>query len=167
VTHDVLVQRAVRWLRGTMGCNVVLAEPVTALPVVPDAIGWRSGWSILVECKTSRGDFFADRRKPHLVQPDHGPGQERWYLTPPGLVQPEEVPEGWGLAEVRGSRVYRVKPPPPERRWSPKYDPTDRTRRIPERDRHDLIIVLSMLRRHHIGIEWWQDQARFKPLGAS
>lgn len=40
-------------------------------------------------------------------------GDERWFLTTEGLVEPHEVPEGWGLLEVhrtgRGRRGYWVK----------------------------------------------------------
>ena len=28
-------------------------------------------------------------------------GKERWYMTPPGLLKPEQIPEGWGLIEAR------------------------------------------------------------------
>ncbi len=29
-------------------------------------------------------------------------------MTPPGLVKPEEVPDGWGLLEVHGRRVPKL-----------------------------------------------------------
>ncbi len=32
-------------------------------------------------------------------------GQIRYYMTPPGLLKPEEVPGAWGLLEVHGSKV--------------------------------------------------------------
>ncbi len=98
--HDELVRRAVRWLRGSMRCGVVFAEMHTAASSVPDAIGWIYGREVhLVECKVSRSDFHRDKFK---VSHRSGRvmGTRRWYLTPPGLIKPHEVPEGWGLLEM-------------------------------------------------------------------
>lgn len=108
--HDWLVSRAVRWLRGSRKCGVVLAEVIGAGFEQPDAIGWKSAGlhSVLVECKVSRADFRADLKKPHRVNPGMGMGQERYYLTPRGLLDPGEIPEGWGLLEVRGQRIKTV-----------------------------------------------------------
>lgn len=111
ISHAVLVQRAVRWLRGTMKCGVVFAERSCggAPHEIPDAIGWRVGfWSILVECKTSRADFFRDAEKVFRVDPSLGMGQARYYMTPAGLLRREEVPGDWGLVEVHGDRVKVV-----------------------------------------------------------
>lgn len=113
MTHAELVTRAERWLRKTAGCRVVLAECRSRHePEVPDAIGWncRGGQirSVVVECKATRADFRADSQKVHRQL--EGLGRWRWYMTPPGLVQADEVPAGWGLLEVRGNRVVKVKP---------------------------------------------------------
>jgi hypothetical protein len=73
---------------------------------MPDAIGWkRANHSVLVECKVARADFLADRGKPFRQKPEQGVGCERFYLTPPVLVKPEELPSGWGLLELRRGRV--------------------------------------------------------------
>lgn len=116
MTHVDLVERAERWLY-SVGCGVVLTELVTYASGIPDAIGFRSDCSILVECKTSRSDFFADRKKPHHG-PDVGMGNWRFYLTPEGLIKPEELPQQWGLlyAGAKG-RVQRVSGCPQDRRW--------------------------------------------------
>lgn len=106
MSHDELVGRAARWLKTRFGCGVVATELRCQSSEEPDAIGFRYGgtWSVLVEVKVSRSDFLADRKKQrHHVR---GMGQERWYLTPPGLVRPEELPDGWGLAEA--DKVIRV-----------------------------------------------------------
>ena len=42
-------------------------------------------------------DFLADAKKPHRKQPELGVGRWRYFLCPEGLIQPEEVPERWGL----------------------------------------------------------------------
>lgn len=99
VSHDRLVACAKRWLKHSKRCRVVATELRSAVFEEPDAIGWSSyGHSILVECKASRSDFFADAKKSRS-----GVGREKWYLTPPKLVSPGEIPPGWGLAEYRPS----------------------------------------------------------------
>lgn len=107
--HDDLVKRAARWLRTSQRCSVVFAEFVTAIPVIPDAVGWRNGGyqCVLVEVKVSRSDFRRDRKKNHWLAPGH----VRWYFTPKGLLQPEELPDGWGLAEAHGKRVRKIVEP--------------------------------------------------------
>ena len=62
----------------------------------------------MIECKASRADFFADRKKPARQHPDvMGLGHGRYYMTPPNLVRADEVPEGWGLLWA-GKRVRRI-----------------------------------------------------------
>jgi len=65
MTHNELVERAGRWLLNTMRCKLVILEPKPiSCDEHPDAIGWdRHGNSIVVECKISKADFYADRRK--------------------------------------------------------------------------------------------------------
>ena len=113
MTHAELVARAVKWLYNTRKCQVVFAERTAwgGPWEVPDAIGFRSSESILVECKTSRGDFHRDQLKPyrHAVMRELGLGGQRFYLTPKGLLVPDELPEGWGLLEVRGKIIRVVK----------------------------------------------------------
>src|SRR4051794_14342069 len=99
MTHQDLIKVAQRWLTNTAHCAVVLTELSTSAGEIPDAIGWYGRNSILVECKISRGDFFADKDKPSR-RAERVLGGKRFYLTPKGLVEPEEVPEGWGLLEV-------------------------------------------------------------------
>jgi len=86
----------------------VLTELVayTASGETPDAIGWVNGASIMVECKRSRSDFLADRKKP-ARRGGRALGHWRFYVTPTGLLRPEELPDGWGLYEV--SRQVRHK----------------------------------------------------------
>jgi|SRR5882762_4668954 len=104
--HSVLVEAAARWLETTRGCSLVLTEFTCAGCETPDAIGWRisEGWSVLVECKVSRSDFRRDQLKPSRSNEEMRVGQERWYLTPPGLLRPAEMPEDWGLLEA-GAKI--------------------------------------------------------------
>ena len=99
MTHNELCERAARWLQNTQKCRLVLREVVYYVVEIPDAIGWRWGSSILVECKTSRTDFAVDARKP-FRHANAGMGEKRYFMTEPGLVRPEELPIGWGLLEV-------------------------------------------------------------------
>jgi len=100
----------VRWLR-RYRCGVVLSEQACVSGEMPDAIGWKKQChSVLIECKVSRPDFLADRDKPFRQKPETGVGSERYYLAPRGLIHAEELPAGWGLLEVRGREVERVKP---------------------------------------------------------
>jgi hypothetical protein len=101
---------AVAWLR-RYRCGVVLSEQACVSGEMPDAIGWKNSChSVLVECKVSRADFLAEREKPFRKQPETGVGCERFYLAPRGLILVEELPAGWGLLEINGREVEKVKP---------------------------------------------------------
>jgi hypothetical protein len=109
MTHAQLVERAVAWLRGYR-CGVVLSEQACVSGEMPDAIGWkRASHSVLVECKISRPDFVADRDKPFRQKSDSGLGCERYYLAPAKLLQPAELPVGWGLLELRRGRIEMIR----------------------------------------------------------
>jgi hypothetical protein len=100
---------AVRWLR-RYRCGVVLSEQACVSGEMPDAIGGkRACHSVLVEGKVSRADFLADRGKLFRQQPEAGIGCERYYLAPRGLIRTEELPAGWGLLEVCGREIERVR----------------------------------------------------------
>ena len=109
MTHAKLVSMAIQWLR-RYRCGVVLSEQACVSGEMPDAIGWKKAChSVLIESKISRGDFLADRDKPFRQKPEIGVGCERYYLTPRGLIRSEELPAGWGLLEVCGREIERVK----------------------------------------------------------
>jgi hypothetical protein len=100
---------AVRWLR-RYRCGVVLSEQALVSGEMPDAIGWKKAChSVLIECKVSRRDFLADRDKPFRQKPEIGVGCERYYLALRGLIGVEELPTGWGLLEVCGREIERIK----------------------------------------------------------
>lgn len=111
-THQDLVRRAAKWLRSTRRCRLVITEigaPWVA-GISPDAMGWKSnGWSILVECKSSRRDFLRDRSKSHRRLGLETPGCERWYLCPKGIVAKDDLPPGWGLLDLSpGGQLRQV-----------------------------------------------------------
>lgn len=123
MTHAELVEAARLWLLGTCRCSVVITE-MDAGYEEADAIGWQGAWSVLVECKATRADFRAEARKPSRRGGSGRMGVERWYLTPPALLKPEEVPPGWGLVEYDGRRCRRlVRPDPAATEWrSPRSE---------------------------------------------
>lgn len=112
LTHAVLVSIAAKWLAGSQRCALVLEEAQCwSVNEFPDAIGWHTdGRSILVECKMTRSDFHADKRKTCRRTGAETMGRERYYLTPVGLLSAADMPEGYGLLETRGSRVWKIRP---------------------------------------------------------
>lgn len=105
MTHQDLIRRAERWLRGTKRCSVVITEMVCFSREIPDAIGWTTSQSILVECKASRADFLKDKKKFFRRDPEYGMGDLRFYMTPPGLITTDELPPKWGLLEARPKQI--------------------------------------------------------------
>ena len=140
MNHAQLVQKAVEWLRAYR-CGVILSEQTSASGEMPDAIGWkRACHSVLIECKLSRADFLADREKPFRRKPQLGMGCERFYLTPAGLLCPEELPPGWGLLEYRNRRTFMARPSAQNQRRATGF-------------RYEMNLLLASLRRVEIRIE--------------
>ncbi|WP_186214505.1 hypothetical protein [Burkholderia gladioli] len=106
--HSDLIEWAVRWLR--RNGFVVMATEISCLGVreQPDAIGFRSTCSVVLEAKASRADFLADRRKPERAPNANGLGVYRFYICPEGLIQPDELPPGWGLLYVADRKIVEV-----------------------------------------------------------
>lgn len=102
MTHEKLCERARRWLSGTRRCEPVFSN-IASCQEIPDAIGWSScyGWagSTVVECKTSRSDFHADRRK-YLAYEDPNEKWKMKWKIPMGRVSPERAKQcGYRLIE--------------------------------------------------------------------
>lgn len=111
LTHETLSDVARRWLlrptgKEAPGCDIALNEVGGILRgEIADAWGYRlphqtSPGSVMVEVKASRADFLADKAKPHRSGDVLGLGNYRYYLCPEGLIQPDELPEKWGLLWV-------------------------------------------------------------------
>jgi hypothetical protein len=122
MSHADLCEVAKKWLcrsnsQGGHGCGVALSECRSGWTgEMPDAIGFRSvdigiTETVLVEVKVSRADFLADAKKPHRAH-GQGLGLFRYFMCPAGLIQPDEVPDKWGLLWVspRGSVVAKSGP---------------------------------------------------------
>lgn len=119
MTHDELCARAEKWLINN-GCGVTLKDPFksyTANGEQPDAIGWRDGLSIMVECKVSRSDFLADKKKKFRNGEELGMGDWRFYLSPPEIIRPDDLPEGWGLLWAKPKTIHKVSGVPGNCGW--------------------------------------------------
>lgn len=106
--HAELVKAALKWLTGTAGCAFAVGEVVAWTGEIPDAIGFKSNRSIVVECKTSRADFIADRKKPFREKPEFGMGDHRYFLCPDGVIKPDDELNGWGLLYLKNGKVKRI-----------------------------------------------------------
>jgi hypothetical protein len=116
LTHTILVSKGVKWLRAQGGkqwsAPVVFGEMVASGNEIPDVIGFSSGGSCLIECKTSKSDFKRDKKKMFRSVPQMGMGKYRFYMCPTGLIEKNELPDGWGLIYVneKGGVKLIVKP---------------------------------------------------------
>lgn len=111
-THNQLVRRIAAWFKSRHKSSIVMAEFVTSAQEIPDVLAMQSGaHSVLVECKVSRSDFLSDKNKFFRRQEDYGMGDKRYYAAPAGLINAEELPEGWGLLEVDEYRVIEIVEP--------------------------------------------------------
>ena len=109
MNHKDLVKRAVGWLKNNQGCTIVINELTTSyVSEQADAIGFKGGTSILIECKCSRSDFFADSKKYFRKESEFGMGNTRYYMAPVRMISVNELPPRWGLLEVYESQI-RIK----------------------------------------------------------
>lgn len=101
ITHKDLVICAYRWVLKNGSCGMALRELVSITGEIPDVIGFgMGGHSVLIECKTSKSDFIADRLKPFRTRPENGMGLYRLFCVPTGLIKIEDLPNKWGLIYV-------------------------------------------------------------------
>jgi hypothetical protein len=63
-THKELVEIAYKWILKNGSVGVAVKELYSLASEIPDVIGF-GGWeSVVIECKASRSDFLADKKKP-------------------------------------------------------------------------------------------------------
>lgn len=127
-THKELVAAAARWLQKK--CSVVVTEIATT-GEEPDALGFQGSHSTLVECKSSRADFLADKNKSFRCSPYRGIGLRRYFLAPSGMIDESELALGWGLLELSEGKVRLKK----------------ESGHFEANARHEITILLSCLRR--------------------
>jgi len=73
--------------------------------IVPEVVG-------IFEAKASRADFLAtfgdgDRHRNRLTPVGHF----HWVVCARDIAEPGELPEGWGMLEVRGRGLTELRPP--------------------------------------------------------
>ena len=138
ITHKEGVRRIANWLRNSKRCSIVIAELRTLNQETPDVIGWLGGGtasSILVEVKVNRSDFLADKKKIFRQEEIRGMGDSRYYAAPAGVLSGDDVPEGWGLLEIRQHQIKEIKRPDHDK-------PADK--------RCEMIVLMSAMRRLEI-----------------
>lgn len=129
----------------------VFSEIVCSANERPDVIGWYYGSSLVVECKRTRADFFADRDKPHMFDAESGMGRRRYYVTPEKLITADEVPAWCGLAYAKGRSVVVVKEAP--------------LRTISNGAAiEECSVLTSAIRRHRLKVPWSEKTCRFEPV---
>ena len=103
-THDELIVFGLKQLK-KWNCYPILTELVTWNNEIPDVIGWTCRCSILFECKASRSDFLADKKKVFRLN-NSALGDFRFYLTNQDIVRSEEeVLPGWGVYEIINKKI--------------------------------------------------------------
>ena len=106
--HADLVALGAKWLK-KQGFGVVATElNAVGCREQADVIGFRSSCSAILEVKVSRSDFLADALKPERSGATPGIGLYRFYLCPPDLIQPGDLPPRWGLLHGAGRKVIEV-----------------------------------------------------------
>jgi hypothetical protein len=111
-THKELVRRAAIWLQNNQKCSVVICDRKTRITETPDAIGFKNGsTSILIECKATRSDFLGDSKKYFRANEEHGVGDYRYYMAPPGIILPSDEIPGWGVLECRPHHCKVIREP--------------------------------------------------------
>ena len=114
MTHDDLIARGKKWLANSHNgkalgyyqpsMGVILAEFSCSAASIPDVIGFCSSMSVLIECKVSRSDLFADFKKSHRHHQNQI-GNYRYYLVIPGIVSSTDIPDGWGLLVCQAKHI--------------------------------------------------------------
>ena len=82
--------------------------------------------STIIEVKTSHADFIKDKKKYARSEQakalNHQIGNFRYYLCPTGIIQQDELPEGWGLLYWNENRIEKIVPAPKCWQTDHKYD---------------------------------------------
>lgn len=119
LTHKQLVVLAAQILK-RMGYPYILCEPGFRTEM-PDALGMSENMTALIECKTSRNDFLADRKKSFRIHPETGLGRQRFYLVNKGVCTPGEIPEGWQLIEAVNDHTVVTEFGDLKKHWKEEY----------------------------------------------
>ena len=100
LTHKELCLLGARWINqqigvGFHGWNIIIEPGYRSEQ--PDVFAFCKYYSVVIECKASRSDFLADKRKPFRQNPYLGIGRMRYYLVNEGVATQNDMPDGWQL----------------------------------------------------------------------
>lgn len=95
--------------------------------------------AIAYEVKASRADFAHELEDPSKRQAAFDYSHEAWFATPPGVVKPGEVPDGWGHLELGTDGTLRKRTIAQQRNLSelPLWMVASIARRCAHRDGND------------------------------
>lgn len=146
-THSDLIDIAYKWALKNRPIGCAFKDMKSYSSETADVIGFGgSGFSVLIEVKVSRSDFFADRKKPFRIRPENGMGTERYYCCPIGMIKPDELPSGWGLIYVDGKKATLK-----HKAINPEFLPRQITFTFEKKNKNaELDVMYSALRRLHL-----------------
>ena len=113
MNHKDLVEHAKFWLQTNKKCNPVFTEKgCGSFSEMPDVLGFTAQKTIVMECKTSRSDLMADKKKP--FRESGGLGNFRYYFMPKELYEQCKDYDfnGWGIVTIlkeKGIKVRQVR----------------------------------------------------------
>lgn len=92
-------------------CMYSTVELVCMGAELTDVWGTTGDCTVLIEVKTSRADFLADKRKyarsKVAEELKHQIGNYRYYLCPEGCINKDDLPENWGLLVYDGKKIHK------------------------------------------------------------
>jgi hypothetical protein len=138
-THRELCFKAAKYLKNKgiqpfHKCHYVVCD-FERIGECPDAYGFGSCSTQLIEVKVSRADFLSDKHKPWRREPERGLGRFRSYMCPSGVIKPSDIPVNWGLLWVDETGKIEVK-------VKPEFQESDQG--------EEMRVLLSILRRENV-----------------
>lgn len=106
MNHKALCLLGARYAK-THGFDRIIIEPGFRKEQ-PDVFAFNKTGSVLIECKVSRSDFLADKKKPFREDPKLGVGKWRYYLVAEGVATQEDMPPGWLLLIAKDENTIEV-----------------------------------------------------------
>lgn len=105
MNHKDVVARAVEWAQSRH--QLVIRER-SAIYEIPDVVGISYSYTTMIECKASRSDFLADKKKLSRLDGNYCVGNYRIYCAPKGILNESEIPDGWGFLEIYPSGFLKL-----------------------------------------------------------
>lgn len=104
---QLLAEVQARYARPEWHCEAEVTLDRRRLDVVAFNLWGARGYRIVgFEVKVSRGDWLRELAAFEKSAGWHAVVDAFYVVTPGGLVRPDELPAGWGLLELRGSRMF-------------------------------------------------------------